>query len=73
MRQTTLTAKHLDHHSDSKLDANDFPDGSLTEMDVDHIVRSRLGSKQSYIQPVLVVHKKPYVCMPITTKYILVW
>lgn len=47
LRQTTLTSKPLD----SKLDANDFPDGSLTEMDVDHIVRSRLGSKhiQFYI------------------------
>ena len=48
MRQATLTAKPLVHH-DNKLDANDFPDGSLTEMDVDHIVRSRLGSKHSYI------------------------
>ena len=46
LRQTTLSGKPLDSlHSDNKLDANDFPDGSLTEMDVDHIVRSRLGSK----------------------------
>ena len=50
LRQTTLTGKpNLDHHPDSKLDANDFPDGSLTEMDVDHIVRSRLGSEYSYV------------------------
>ena len=50
LRQTTLTGKpNLDNHPDSKLDANDFPDGSLTEMDVDHIVRSRLGSEYSYI------------------------
>ena len=61
IRQATLTAKSLDnhHHNDSKLDANDFPDGSLTEMDVDHIVRSRLGSEHSYIhmnQLVVVVH-----------------
>lgn len=46
LRQSTLAPKSLDnHHNNSKLDANDFPDGSLTEMDVDHIVRSRLGSK----------------------------
>ena len=55
MRQKALTGKPLDnHHSNGKLDANDFPDGSLTEMDVDHIVRSRLGSKHSYIYLVIV-------------------
>lgn len=26
----------IDHHNDSKPDANDFPDGSLTEMYVDY-------------------------------------
>ena len=59
MRQATLTAKPIDHHSDSKLDANDFPDGSLTEMDVDHIVRSRLGSKHGYIHI-----NQPVICCP---------
>ncbi|XP_065882928.1 actin-binding LIM protein 1-like isoform X2 [Dysidea avara] len=60
LRQTSLVIKSLDnHHSENKLDTNDFPDGSLTEMDVDHIVRSRLGtcagcqktikSEQSYL------------------------
>ena len=48
LRQTSLTSKPLDNHHNNKLDANDFPDGSLTEMDVDHIVRSRLGSKHTH-------------------------
>ena len=48
IRQTSLVIKPLDnHHGENKLDTSDFPDGSLTEMDVDHIVRSRLGSKHS--------------------------
>ena len=48
LKQTSLVIKNADnHHNDNKLDTNDFPDGSLTEMDVDHIVRSRLGSKHS--------------------------
>ena len=62
LRQSTIPSK-AHHHNDNKLDANDFPDGSLTEMDVDHIIRSRLGSKYACIAYQVLFPMRNLVCL----------